>query len=98
MTQFNELPQFVKKESMAIKLMKEDIQTKTSEQFDTICNTLKVDTERLIQLETKTASLRTFEKKLEHMSNEVTKLRHLEDGVFQAHCFIERTLPMMIHH
>ena len=32
------------------------------------------------------------------MNNEILSLRQLEDDVFQAHCFIERSLPMLIHH
>ena len=39
-----------------------------------------------------------MEKKLDRTYMEMIKLKSLEDSVFQAHCFIERALPMMIHH
>lgn len=78
--------------------MKEEITEKSKEQFEEICATLKVDSERILMAEEKLKKQMEFEKKVDMLGNEVIKLRQLEDGIFQSHCFIERTLPMMIHH
>ena len=78
--------------------MKEEISVKASEQFKEICATLRVDSDRIIEVEESFKEQRELIKKINMLSNEVTKLKTLEDGVFQSHCFIERTLPMMIHH
>ena len=83
---------------MLVETMKDEITVKANKQFEAICSTLQVDTDRILEVEEKIKVQKKMSKKLELIGNEVTKLKTLEDGVFQAHCFIERTLPMMIHH
>jgi len=83
---------------MLVETMKKEISEKAAEQFNTICLSLKTDQDRLSEIEVCMKNLQLMEKKLNTTYAEMLKLRTLEDGVFQAHCFIERTLPMMIHH
>lgn len=43
-------------------------------------------------------TLHEINKKTDTINVEVKKLRHLEDDLFQVNCFIERILPIQIHH
>ena len=78
--------------------MKKEIDLKTTAQHKIICETLKLDTERLRDIELKMETLTEINKKTDIINTEVKKLRHLEDDVFQTNCFLERVLPMQIHH
>ena len=93
-----QLPGVIKQQVILIEKMKDEISMKSTEQFNEICTSLKVDSFRIRDVEEKLKTQKDFEKKLDFISNEVTKLKTLEDGVFQSHCFIERALPMLIHH
>ena len=96
--QVKALPNELEQNMLIVRTMKSEIVKKTEEQFTTICTTLKIDTDRLTDLERSNVTLDKMVRKVELVEMEVQKLRHIDEEMFQANCFIERVLPIQIHH
>ena len=92
------LPNILEQQVLLVEKMKEEVDTKSTEHFNSICETLKVDSNRLVEIEHSLKQLDDLKLKFGYLGIEVGKLRHLDDGVFQINCFIERTLPVLMHH
>lgn len=67
---------------LIVRTMKSEIVKKTEEQFTTICTTLKIDTDRLTDLERSNVTLDKMVRKVELVEMEVQKLRHIDEEMF----------------
>ena len=67
---------------MLVEKMKKEIDKKTEEQFTIICSSLRLDTERLTDLEKNYRILDDTRNRLGSMEVEVKKMRHLENEMF----------------
>ena len=92
------LPNILEQQVLLVESMKAEVDQKSTDHFNSICESLKVDSDRLLEIEGSLKMLDELKLKFGYLGIEVGKLRHLDDAVFQVNCFIERTLPVMMHH
>lgn len=97
-TQFEELPATLERKVIAIEAYNAEIKKKMSEQFEQILENLQLDSQRLLMIETELKITKELDKRQTASEHDIIKLKKLEDQMFQAHCFLERTLPMFVHH
>ena len=76
---FEELPAKMEQNLMQVEAMNKEIKMKQSRQFEQIMETLTVDANRLVTIETELKEMKVIDKRTEQVEKDIVKLKKLED-------------------
>ena len=78
--------------------MKKEITQKTQQQHETIIQSIKLDNDRVEKIEVELKQIAEVKKKIHSLNYELGNLTPLKDEMLQLNCFVERILPIQVHH